>query len=528
MAKTNIQKAATHSSDGDKIMLNISDRLALIGLIDEGMRQNSSDSPIVADLFSDLWELINSTVSGSKIDRLKPEDSPNGFHVVEVNAESGENIGRLNMLYLKKPLPSYYLVYVEVSAPFRRKGIGSRILEYFRDFLVEKSALGILDNIIPEDDPTYSIYEKLGWEPIESVTGSSDKDADDRYMVYAPPQFRGKDLQWPLRKLLTHLRRKRAAIDMRDNEMMVRQTIAEFKSLYATLLTYSEADIKTGNVSSLTRFMFTRFVTKLISFRRRIGDLIGYTGGESMEQIALTPEIAAMHIQSYAPKELAGTPSLEYGDEQLWALLPQELKESPSVVIESLPNYRRPSFMAWLGERNATPETPLTLGDLMDLGFDPSRLKEITINGQDYIFERIQSRLIPTVENKARLFSLLGPALEKTKAHMARIIPNPPLLIIRNRGNAYVLWRRVDGIHWDEAVEQAQCAPELKALNATVNLDRKIKSTVARAKQIVAEHTDDVATLNDIAWFVPWDLKNNRPKMVVDFSGSSLEAVWMT
>ncbi len=146
-------------------MLTIGDRLALINLIDEGMRQKSSDSPMVADLFSDLWTLVGSTVSGSKIDRLKPEDSPNGFHVVEVNAESGENIGRLNMLYLKKPLPSYYLVYVEVSAPFRRKGVGARILDYFGEFLVKKSALGVLDNIIPEDDPTYSIYEKLGWRP---------------------------------------------------------------------------------------------------------------------------------------------------------------------------------------------------------------------------------------------------------------------------------------------------------------------------------------------------------------------------
>ncbi len=315
---------------------------------------------------------------------------------------------------------------------------------------------------------------------------------------------------------------------MRDNEMMVRQTIAEFKNLHEALLAYFQRDIESGEFSPLMRFMFTRFVTKLISFRRRIGELIGYTGGESMEQITLAPGIAAMPMQSYAPRELSGKPTLEYGDESLWARLPENVRDNPSVIIESLPNYRRPSFMAWLEERKGAPEMRLTLGDLMDLGFDPSRLKEITIEGEDYIFERIQARLMPIVRSKARLFDELAPALEKSTAHMARIVPNPPLLIIRNRGNAYVLWKRVNGIHWDEAVEQLQLSPDLMKLNKTMNLERKIKSTVAKAKQIVAEHTEDVATLNDIAWFVPWDLKNNHPLMVVDFSGASLEAVWMT
>ena len=57
------------------------------------------------------------------------------------------------------------------------------------------------------------------------------------------------------------------------------------------------------------RFMFTRFVTKLIAFRRRIGDLVGYTGGESMEQITLTPEVARLEVKSYPPRELANSKS---------------------------------------------------------------------------------------------------------------------------------------------------------------------------------------------------------------------------
>ena len=55
--------------------LGVNDRLGIISLIDEGMRLGSSESPIVADLFSELWDLVNKTVSGSKINSLKPEES---------------------------------------------------------------------------------------------------------------------------------------------------------------------------------------------------------------------------------------------------------------------------------------------------------------------------------------------------------------------------------------------------------------------------------------------------------------------
>ena len=71
----------------------------------EQMRLGSSDSPIMADLFNDLWDLVNKTVAGSRINSVKAEDSHNGFRVIEINAETGENLGRLNMLYMKKPIP---------------------------------------------------------------------------------------------------------------------------------------------------------------------------------------------------------------------------------------------------------------------------------------------------------------------------------------------------------------------------------------------------------------------------------------
>lgn len=173
MKKATSSSAAQTGGTAPERGIRLGDRLGLIELIDEGMRIGSPESPIVADLFDDLWELVSRAVSGSKIDPLKFEESPNGFRVFEINADNEENLGRLNMLYLKKPIPCYYLVYVEVSAPYRRRGLGTRVLEHFRDFLIEKSAVGILDNIIPRDDSTYDIYLKQAWEPVEAIIGDS-------------------------------------------------------------------------------------------------------------------------------------------------------------------------------------------------------------------------------------------------------------------------------------------------------------------------------------------------------------------
>ena len=509
--------------------LSLYERLDLIALIDEGMRLGSTEAPIVADLFNNLWDLVSVTVSGSRINRLKPEDAQSGFRVFEIIAEPGKNLGRLNMLYLRKPIPCYYLVYVEVAAPFRRKGLGNRIIKHFGNFLTGKSALGILDNIIPEDDPTYDIYLKHAWRPIESIVGDSFSDKYDHYMIFIPPGLEGKDLKEPVLKLLYHLKRKRTAIDMRDNEVMVQRTIAEFKELYQTLLTYFGTEIKNGESSDLMRFMFTRFVTKFIAFRRRIGNLVGYTGGESMEQITLPLEIAGLPVKSYPPRELAKNTSLAIVDKFLLSRLPEDLQDEPARIIESLPNYRRPSFMAWLKERGKSYSNTLTIGDLMDIGFDPTRLKEIIIDGEAFIFERIQARQLPELQKKNDLLDRIASEMPGVKVRNAWLKTNPILMAIRDRGNAYVLRRKVDGIHWEEAIEQLQSHPMLKGLKESMRFDKVILSTVRETNEIIANHlgTEKGMILDLLTTFVSWELKNNRPQMIIDFGGNYLESVWM-
>ncbi len=504
-------------------------KLGLIELIGDGARGNLLKAPVKTDLFEDLWNLVGKTVAGAKVNRLKPEDSRNGFRVIEVNAETGENLGRLNMLYLKKPIPCYYLVYVEVSAPFRRKGLGTQILNHFKQFLIEKSAVGILDNIIPQEDPSYDIYLKQSWRPIKSIIGNSSINNGCYYMIFIPPRLEVKDLREPVLKLTHHLSRKRTAIDMRDNQAMVRETIAEFKSLYLALLDYFKDEIRNKTLSPLGRFMFTRFVTKLIAFRRRIEDLVGYTGGDSLEQIRLAQEIAVLPMQSYTPFALGSESNFVNGDIKFWDSLPEELKKYPARTIEALPDYQRPSLVAWITEKGFDGSHSLTIGDLMDLGFDPSRLKEININDQNFIFERIQVKQLPDLEKKKALLDKIGSKMPGARVKDACLKVNSPLLMIRDRGNGYVLRRKIGGIHWEEAVEQLQTSPHLKAINVPLKFDRIITTTVREAIEAVARqlNSEEDKLLEQLTVFVSWNLKKNTPKTMIDFTTTALESVWL-
>ena len=509
--------------------LNLGERLSLVALIDEGMRSGLAEAPVSADLFDNLWELVGATAKGGRINRLKFNDSRNGFQMFEIKAETGENLARLNMIYLKKPIPCYYLVYVEVAAPFRRKGLGNQILISFADFLTEKSAVGILDNIIPQDDPTNAVYLKHFWIPVADIIGDLMVYKDNNYMVFIPPSMKNRDLKQPVLKLMYHLKRKRGLIDIRENETMVKKTLNEFRELYQALMTYFHSELDGPRSSVFMRFLFTRFVTKFIAFRRRIGDLVGYTGGESTEQIVLDARIDKLQVKSYAPRELAKGDAIVTGSLGLLSKLPEQLKKKPAQMIESLPNYRRPNFLLWLEKHNKTYEDTLTLGDLMDLGFDPTRLKEIEIDEKTYIFERVQARQIHVLEKRRDLVDRISHEMPNTKIKSAPLKTNPILLIIRDLGNGYVLRRKIDAIHWEEAIEQLQSNPNLKSINEAVKLDRIIMETVKTSATTISNelNVERETVIDQLTPFVSWDLANNRPKMVIDFSFSYVETIWI-
>jgi GNAT superfamily N-acetyltransferase len=508
--------------------------LALIGLIDEQLRVKAARAPVSVDLFGNLNHLIDATVVGSKINRFNLDAKDSGFHVIEINADSGENLGRINMLYLNKPIACYYLVYVEVLPFFRKKGLGNRILSHFKDFLDEKGAVGILNNVIPRNDPTYAIYYKQAWKPVELVIGRNGAAGDDKYadnyMVYLPPQLREKNLIAPLRKLLTHLKRKRTAIEMRDNENMVKGALVEFKELYLALSAYFQAEIADPGASPFMRFMFTRFATEFIRFRREIGELIGYTGGESTEQIDLPDTVSDLPIRTVAPKDLTGDIISLTGERDVCMRLMQGLKLQPAIAIEALPNFAQPRLRKWLKAGGGSVDHHFTIGDLMDLGYDPTRLKEITLDGEPFVLHRISTRMLPEYKEKQTIMEQLSLVAGAEQAMGARLLINKPLAVIQDMGNAYVLRRRLDAIGWDEAREQIQQDPHLQRINKEMRLEQLLLATVRAAGKVLVDSVGIEAktAFEKFSWMISWDLEANRPKLFVDYSGPVFESIWVS
>lgn len=524
-----VQNAVSGNESLEVGNLGVNDKLSLINLISEGEEEDSGKQPrLVAELFDNIGFLMNKTVAGSQISHLKPIRQSNGFQILEIKTPAGEKFGYLRMINLKPgKINCYYLVYVEVAAPYRNKGLGNRVLKHFREFLKRKRALGLLDNIIPSDDPTFDIYLNQAWQPIVDIIElDSSLTINTNFMVYAPSSLGDKNIKAELPRIIYRLNQKRAVIEMRENEMMVKETIVEFKSIYQALLIFFKDEIINAKPSALMRFMFTRFTTKFISFRRQIRKLVGYTGGESLEQIILAPEIASLPVQSYTPPEIGSQEFTFAGDKYLWSSLPAGLKNYPAQGIESLPNYCRPKLRIWLEERKKIAGSVLTIGDLLELGFDPTRLKKIRLDGQNYIFERMQARQLSKLEKQQQLLNELTTAVNGIRANNAQIKINPVLLVIKDQGNAYVLRRQIAGIHWDEAVEAIQCSPVFASM-ATLNIDRVIKETVRAVQQRVDKISMKEA-YSFLTCFVPWNLEKNRPEIMVDFAGNFLRCVWLT
>ncbi len=529
-SKSGLQNINELPESDTQSRLSLSERISLISLMDGVMQPVKSVAPTVgADLFEDLWEQVNATISGSRIHRLELEDAQNGFRTLEIKSDSGEILGSLNMIFLEQPLPCYYLVYVEVVPIFRKKGLGKGILEYFRDFLIEKNAIGLLDNIIPIEDPSYSIYFKLAWEPIERIIGNNQTEDHDNYMIFIPPRIKKQDLKKSITGLLQHLKQKRSAIDKKDNELMVQKSIEGFKDLYHALTTYFSMDLKHNNATPFLRFMFTRFVLRWIAFWRRIEEMIGYTGGQAMDQMMLEPEIGALSAQIFPPEGMDRDVFDLSGERHLCLKILALSEDQPAVFIESLPNYLGLKPNPELKQNDITHIHDLKIRDLMDMGYDPTRLKETLIEDREYLFERIKTDDIPAIREKQQLLGLLLSRMGNTMAKGANIRVAPPLAVIRDKGNAYVMRRKISGIPWDEAMKEIKTNIRLKRLNRTINLERLIQNTVQSAARLLMEKTgvDKFTAFEDITWLLSWNIRNNHPALMVDYTGSFFETVWI-
>ncbi len=506
--------------------IGLRDAFAVIGMAFED--QLTDESPY--EVFDGLDELIGRTVHGTRIKHFAPQRGRRPFHSFEIHTEGGETLGYLNMIYLRKPLPCYYLVYVEVLPPFRDRGLGNMILKAFRDFAADEGALGLLDNIIPVEEPTYDIYTKLGWKSLEELVGDSMVNGDGHYMVFIPSSIKLHDFKGQLLKLLYKIKQKRPIIDMHDNESMVKRTILEFQSVYTVLEQLFETELSTGISTPFMRFMFTKFVTKVLGFRRRIATLLGFTGGESLEQISISDRIKDLSLQSYSLWDSKEEQIETWGDERIIQSLPEDLKKNPTLYIESLPLYRRPYLMPWVEKKGVNSSLNLKISDLLELDFDPTKLREFRHEEADYIFERISPRFGPSAEKKARFLSRIADSFSGRRFHDATVLVNPTLSIIRDKGNLYILRRKVDGIHSEEALDQLRTSPRLKTMNREVGIDRAIVVTINEITKALMKvfGSDRRKEIEDLVFFVSWDLERNIPKVTVDAKGISLNGVWIT
>ena len=508
--------------------IGLKDTLAVIDMtLEEQLRELVALSP--HEVFEGLNELIGRTVHGTKIKRFKPQEDTHPFHTFEIHTEGGEVLGYLNMIYLGKPIPCYYLVYVEVLLPFRGRGLGHKILKAFREFAEDKGAFGLLDNIIPPGEPTYDIYAKAGWKCIEGLIGDDMVNGEGHYMVFVPTSIKTSDLRGKLIKLLFNLRKKRPVIDMHDNEAMVKRTITEFRSVYQALERLFEKELSTGTSTPLMRFMFTKFVTQVLGFRRRIATLLGYTGGESLDQISISDRIKALPIQPCSLWSSKKGEAEIWGEEEIIQDLPGGLKKEPTHYIEDLPIYRRPYLSSWMERKAGGGALDLKISDLLELGFDPTKLREFRHEGLEYIFERISPRFLSSIEKKRRFLPKITEYASDMRFRNATIQINPPLAILRDRGNAYILRKKVKGIHSEEALDQLRTSPYLKDMNRAVGIDRAVVLTINEIKDWLVKVFDSSLReeIEDLTFFVPWDLERNFPRVTVHILGVSLDTMWI-
>jgi GNAT superfamily N-acetyltransferase len=480
------------------------------------------------EVFEGLDELIDRTVHGTKIEYIKPEQKLKPFQTLEIHTEREEVLGYLNMIYFRNPISCYYLVYVEVLPPFRGRGLGNKILRSFREFVEEKGAMGLLDNIIPPNEPTYGIYTKLGWRGIDEVIGEKVY-GEGNYMVFIPSSLRIPGLREKLIKLLFRIKKKRSIIDIHDNESMVKQTLSEFQAVYETLEHLFEIELFTGTPTPFMRFMFTKFTTKLLGFRRRITTLLGYTGGESLEQIVLSERIKDLPILPYSLWSAEERGAEIWGDEEIIRNLPEDLRKEPTFYIEALPLYRRPYLVSWTGERRDEDFLNLKISHLLELGFDPTRLREFHHRGMDYIFERVSPHFLSSIERKSKFFQKIAEGSSEFRFRNASIQINAPLVILRDRGNVYILRRKVEGIHLEEALDQLRAALHLKEMNRAAGIDRAVMATINEIREWLKKKLDTSLReeIEELAFFVPWNLQRNIPLVSVDITRVSLDTVWI-
>lgn len=146
----------------------------------------------------------------------------------------------------------------------------------------------------------------------------------------------------------------------------------------------------------------------------------------------------------------------------------------------------------------------------------------ISSKGRLLVFSRPLSR----ERNSSKKIGEYG---SRVRFHHGSVQTNPPLVILQDRGNVYILRKKVEGIHFEEGLEQLRTSPYLKEMNRAAGIDRVVVTMVNEIKEWLRKVCDSSLheEIDDLAFFVPWDLQKDIPKLMVDDKGVSLHNVWI-
>ena len=147
----------------------------------------------------------------------------------------------------------------------------------------------------------------------------------------------------------------------------------------------------------------------------------------------------------------------------------------------------------------------------------------------EYIFERTSPRFLSSIEKRARFLRTIAEYSSGVKFHHGSIQINPPLVVLQDRGNVYILRTKVEGIHLEEGLDQLRTSPHLKEMNRATGIDRMVVAIINEIKEWLRKVCDPSLheEIEDLTFFVPWDFETDIPKLMVDEMGTSLPNVWL-
>jgi hypothetical protein len=87
----------------------------------------------------------------------------------------------------------------------------------------------------------------------------------------------------------------------------------------------------------------------------------------------------------------------------------------------------------------------------------------------------------------------------------------------------------VEGIHSQEALDQIKTVQYLREMNRGIGIDRVMIGTIHNIRDLLKKkfHSGFKQEIEDLTYFVPWDIENNIPRVHVHVSEISLGTIWI-